>query len=386
MSTRPYLDFYGKHGIIPVHQNLSDMRAHYRRREALYRQIGLWPAMIRGRRVLEIGPGTGDNALYTAALGPSSYALMDGHPQSVAALKAKQVEGLLPPDLEVIHSDLTEWTDPRRFDVVLCEGLLPAQNDQRGFLRMVASHCDDDGVVVVTTTNCTSLLAETCRRVMLPVFRKQGGALDDLVRSLAEFFAPDLHSLPGMSRLHTDWVLDQIIHPCTKTGFFSLSSAIAVLDDEFDVLGTSPAFLTDWRWYKSIPESTQSRNRYALDQIDRFAVSFLDYRCDPVLTSPALGRAIEARCQSLWELHVDLLEGDGLAGIPVFLAELQGLRDMLPDVCAATRQSLDDYHAGMQAMLAGKDDADFGSFRTLFGRGQQYLAMMRRSKLTGRIA
>lgn len=382
MNTRPYLDFYGRHSIIPVRQNLSDMGAHFRRREALYRQIGLWPNMVRGRRVLEIGPGTGDNALYTAALSPAAYVLLDGNPQSIMALEAKAAEGLLPPDIEIIHADLTQWEDERRFDVILCEGLLPAQTDQADFLRRIASYCGDDGVIVVTTTSCTSLLAETCRRVMLPLFQRRAHSLDDLVPQLAAFFAPDLQSLPGMSRVHSDWVLDQIIQPCAKTGFFPLSSAIAALDDAFEVIGTSPAFLADWRWYKAIPESALSRNQYALQQIDQFAAGFIDYRHDPVPTSPALGRAVEARCQALWERHVDLLEEGGLALLPEFLKDVAALSALLPDAYAPARRSLDDYLVGVQELLTGREDANFGSFRTLFGRGQQYLAMMRRSALT----
>lgn len=378
MTSRPYLDFYGRHGIIPVRQDLSDPDLHFRRREALYRHLGLWPAVIRGRRILEIGPGTGDNALYTAALRPDAYVLLDGNAASIAALTARQADGLLPAGVEIIQADLMAWDDPRRFDVVLCEGLLPAQNDQGRFLERVASYCAADGIVVVTTVSGTSLFAETCRRVIRPLFERRADSLERLVAVLARFFAPDLNSLPGMSRLHTDWVLDQIIHPYGETPFFSLSEAIATLDGGFEVIGTSPAILTDWRWYKSVPQSARSRNELALDRIGRLSASLIDYRMEPVETDFAVGHAIEHQSRLIWKRHLEVLDRKDPAAFPPFLDEVRRLRTLLPESFADTRRSIDDYLAGMTALLDGRDDPDFGTFRTLFGRGQQYLAMMRR--------
>lgn len=383
MASRPYLDFYEKHKIIPVRQDIGDLARHFARRQALYAQLGLLSGLFRNRRVLEIGPGTGDNALYTATLDPSLLVLLDANSASLAALREKVASGRLPAASEIVEADAMKWSDERRFDVVLCEGLLPAQNDQAGFLERIASFVDEDGVLVVTTVSFTSLFAETCRRAMRPVFEESADGLPDLVARLVAFFGPDLRSLPGMSRLHEDWVLDQIVHPYSKSAAFTLQDVIAVLDDGYDFVGSSPRFLTDWRWYKSVPESPLTWNQRAVRQIDRLSASFIDYRADPAETDEALGRAIEERCRRLWELHVDLLDGERPADYPVFLAEVDEIRNLLPSAFAPARRSIEDYFRGMEQLLAKNAAPDFGSFRTLFGRGQQYAAMTRRRTATG---
>ena len=54
---RAFIDFYDKHKISPVSQDISDLQAHFNRREALYRHLGVVPSFLRGKTVLEFGPG-----------------------------------------------------------------------------------------------------------------------------------------------------------------------------------------------------------------------------------------------------------------------------------------------------------------------------------------
>jgi SAM-dependent methyltransferase len=206
-TERPYLDYYGEHGIIPVRQDTADLPLHMARRRSLYRHLGLLPASFRDRRVLEFGPGTGDNALYVASCGPESYVLVDGNPASIRAIEEKLERGMLPRDRVVCReSDILSFTFPTPFDAVLCEGVLGGQRDTEAFLGHVASFVAPEGVLAITTMSPTSLLAEACRRVLKPIFAERFRDEARLVQELVAFFEPDLRSLPGMSRLHEDWV------------------------------------------------------------------------------------------------------------------------------------------------------------------------------------
>src|SRR5438045_7944899 len=71
--TESLLDFYRRHGISPVRQDIRNLDVHFARRAALYRHLGLLPTFLLGRTILEIGPGSGFNSVYTASLGPSRY-------------------------------------------------------------------------------------------------------------------------------------------------------------------------------------------------------------------------------------------------------------------------------------------------------------------------
>src|SRR5687768_7560883 len=96
--TASHLAFYTAHGISPVRQDISDWERHRQRRSALYRQLGILPAYLKVRSVLEVGPGSGHNALYTASLGPSRFVLVEGNSTGIGDIRALFAEH---PDIAV---------------------------------------------------------------------------------------------------------------------------------------------------------------------------------------------------------------------------------------------------------------------------------------------
>src|SRR5712692_4946810 len=116
------VDFYRRHGISPVRQDISNLEAHFARRSALYRHLGLLPAFLRGRSVLEIGPGSGFNSLYTAALEPSRYILLEGNPTGIAHIE-ELFAGFpaLRQRIEIVCALVQEYAAADRFDFVFCE-------------------------------------------------------------------------------------------------------------------------------------------------------------------------------------------------------------------------------------------------------------------------
>lgn len=374
---KAYLDFYGALDIIPVRQDLSDMSRHFGRRAALYSQLGLLPNAVRRRSVLEVGPGTGDNAIHTASLNPGRYVLLDANPASLATLRDKIGSGLLPADVEVVEADFLTYRTDERFDVVLCEGLLPAQNAPSLFLDKLLGMTAPGGVTVITTVSFTSLFAETCRRVLRLFFEGRDQSLAETVRKLAAFFGPDLRSLPGMSRLHEDWVLDQIIHPYTEVVAFPLRDAILAAAPKSEPVGTSPRFLNDWRWYKSVPDSGIAQTDFILEQVDRFSLAMLDYRMAPLATDPILGQAVEERCKALWLRHLTLLDKGETVDLAGFADAVAEIGAMLPPGFEEAFLSITDYVVALRSWASGDRSVDFGRFRSLFGRGQQYLMLLR---------
>src|SRR5262245_37396888 len=83
MPSTGHLDYYTRHGINPVRYDTSDLRLHFERRASLYRTLGVTPFAVRGQRVLEVAPGTGQNSLYLARLPPASLTLVEPNPFAV---------------------------------------------------------------------------------------------------------------------------------------------------------------------------------------------------------------------------------------------------------------------------------------------------------------
>ena len=63
MAKNKFIEYYGKHEMSPVKQDLSDFNRHCAKREKLYRQLGMPVIAFEGKRILEVGPGSGYNTL-----------------------------------------------------------------------------------------------------------------------------------------------------------------------------------------------------------------------------------------------------------------------------------------------------------------------------------
>jgi 2-polyprenyl-3-methyl-5-hydroxy-6-metoxy-1,4-benzoquinol methylase len=379
MAEKAYLTYYGAHGIVPVRQDTSDIELHYARRRALYRHLGVPPLVMRNARILEFGPGTGDNALYLASCDPDLCVLVDGNPTSMQEISDKLGRGLFgKSSFECRMSEIRDYSDLRRFDLVLCEGVIPGQANPQAFLRHVASFAERDGIVVITTISPASVLAEVCRRVVGAVFASRIKDREELIAALTRFFEPDLRSLPGMSRRHEDWVLDNILHPWPARIAFTIPEAIDSLDSQFDFLGTSPSFVQDWRWYKAIPRHSKTWNDVALEEYRRWGLFLIDYRLEPSDRVPPATAELEAYCQRALDIQHDLGHSQSILEIPRFSACMLEIQGMLSDPAPKAAQAIADFLAGLERLVDGDTDADFRSFRSWFGRGQQYVSFSRR--------
>lgn len=373
----PFLDYYSEKKIIPVRQDIQDLRHHFARREGLYRQLGFLPSTFRGNHVLEFGPGSGDDAVHTASYSPAKYVMVDGNPYSIAAIQDKISNGILPNDcIECVESEIMSFNTDTKFDVVLAEGIVPGQKDSSAFLQHLSSFVAPDGVLMATTHSASSILAETCRRLFKPVLAQTMHNDSDMLAACLNLASPHLSTLKGMNRLHEDWILDTILHPWKKEVAFTIPMAINALDKNFDVLGTSPKFFQDWRWYKSIPTHEHDINRIVTEECNRWGFFFLDYRVSPDSINSIPDNSIESLCQQAFDIHFDIWESNDLTRMADFLAVLKEMADGLLSVSELTANSITDYIHAMQAMLNGDLNPDFKSFASWFGRGQQYVSFV----------
>jgi SAM-dependent methyltransferase len=375
--SRPFLDFYGQNNIAPVRQDISDLDLHLKRRAALYTLLHIPPNAVRGRRVLEVGPGSGDNAIYTASLNPASYTLMDANPRSLAEVEAKLADRQFAisrlVEVEVIESDFLEYRGAEKFDLVICEGTIPGQLEPEAFTCKLASLVDEGGMLVVTTSGATGILSDVCRRLIKPILASQLSR-DELLPGLCKFFDPHLSSLPGRSRLTEDWVWDNILHPWPDALPFSASRAVKSVVDELTFFGSSPMVVQDFRWYKSIALG-RAINAVALEQIEKWAPFFIDYRIDENTRFTVDGSVLEDRCHDFYMLAQRAWETGNIEKVDECVSDVLGIAEVLWEL-PMTAKAIRDFASGARRMLKG-EDADFGTFPPWFGRGMQYLSFVR---------
>lgn len=373
---RPFLDFYGAHGISPVRQDIQDRARHLQRRRSLYRHLGIPPGLVRGKRVLEFGPGSGHNAIFTASLGPERYLLVEGNPtgaRETRELLGCPGTGCSEAGVEVVEGTIEDFESEERFDLVLCEGLLPFQLDPGAMARHVAGFARPEGLVVVTCADGVSFLSETLRRLVgwrvapleLPVVKRA-----DL---LVEAFGPHLATIPGMSRPHRDWVYDNLLQPFVGH-FFSIADALDALHPEYEFYGASPAQFVDWRWYKILHGDQTRFHEHTREQFLANLVNGMDYRVLLSPQDPEIGAAILEQATALF--HDALAaEASPPVDLPPFATRVRQLEDLVRPLSPSTADSLEECAAFLEA--AAPSLGSFESFRGLFGRGQSYLSFLR---------
>ena len=373
---KSFLDAYKTYESVPTRQDITDLDAHFRRRDALYRTLGIVPNHLEGKRILEFGPGSGENSIYLASLRPSTYTLVDGTESSIQSLEKIRHQYYADLSVELIHSDFLEFQSTAKYDAVFCEGAIPTQAFPEPMLRHIASFVKPGGILVITTVDAVSFLSEAIRRFLARLHVGQPSLDLTHVPRLVAFFQKDLDSLKGMSRKREDWVIDQIIHPWNGPPF-SMADAIATLGSGFSAHGTSPRFFSDWRWYKSIHQEDDGFSTALLASYKSEVHNFLDWRFSLPAADMDSNNNLLALSRQVYDLEFAMESGKMPLGSMPLVSLLQKIWDECKQLHDDTRLSLSKV---IQA-ISSKSPVEECDLLGWWGRGQQYLSFVRDSKI-----
>jgi 2-polyprenyl-3-methyl-5-hydroxy-6-metoxy-1,4-benzoquinol methylase len=376
---RPYLGYYTAHGISPVQQEIAhDLAAHFRRRQALYHCLGIPSGLLAGKNAIEFGPGSGHNALYTASLSLERYTLVDGNPTGVAETQVRLRSRFGDQSgIEIVHSLIESFDSDQRYDLVLCEGVIPFQRDPAAFTRHAARFTTVGGIVVVTCIDSISGLGEFARRLVADRIIPFAAPSAERMAALAPVFTPHLESLSGRTRPVEDWVHDNILIPYHGR-LFSIADAINCLADGFDLYASSPRFIADWRWYKTCDEVDPGHNAVGLTSYFSNVVSFADYRLIAPTHDEEIGRQLLHHADRVFALMVEHETNGRAEALPAAAEALLEVVGLLRDRAPAAAEAL----SGAAKFVLTPGPTDLSRLLPLcsyFGRGQQYLSFVRRA-------
>ncbi len=121
-----------------------------------------------------------------------------------------------------------------------------------------------------------------------------------------------------------------------------------------------------------------AKNAYACNSL-----FLIDYRIDPEkITLPSHGSwlSLEEDCEEAYDIHIGIwLNGNIDEIYTKFLPLMNRISKKLDGIFPFTARSLQDYISGMHEMKTRGLQADFKSFKTWFGRGQQYVSFIRKA-------
>lgn len=375
---RPFIDFYSENQISPVTQDISDSERHFNRRSALYRHLGIPPGLIKGRSVIEFGPGSGYNSIHTSSLGPERYVLVDANPAGLESTK-KLLSNLANEKTKhlIVDSLIEEFETDERFDIVLCEGVIPLQLNPQSFLSHIAKFSRPGGLVVITCMDNVSQLSEIMRRIVGTLLVPPEAPVSEKLTLLRPIFKSHLETLSGRSRFVDDWILDVIINPWLGSQL-SISDAITTLDQAFDIYGVSPSFLSDWRWYKNIHGDNADYNQRAINAYHANLHNFIDYRFIKDARPEHINQKIQVICDRLFEFEKRFRNEQDIKELVEVQSMIARLSQLVHEFSPETALSIDDYSSALDAYFNSGSLGSLGRFAPLFGRGQQYLSFIRR--------
>lgn len=372
-----FVDFYNKHNVSPVSpvsQDIADIEKHFQRRNSLLTSLGIPSLFIKGSSVLEFGPGSGHNATYIASLSPNCYHLVDGSNVGIREIK-KILSDYKINDLKVIHSFFLEYKSDFLFDIVWAEGCIPHQANPIEILKYLSSFTKKDGIFVASMNNGISYLSEIIRRVASSMHLNDNDPLQVQVDAVRPILKDHLHNLKGMSRPIDDWIIDSIIQPLHKSKLFSIPDAIEALKGDYDVYGTSPKFISDWRWYKEVTGNDRGFNKQALDCYYKNSLNLIDYRYEFAPHSVKFGQRLEDLCSEIWNIMCLIQNGDS-SQLNIFIEKLNDVSELIKKKAPKTSEAIVESLRWLECGAPISKELEF--LPKWWGRGQQYVSFIKK--------
>jgi hypothetical protein len=245
--------------------------------------------------------------------------------------------------------------------------------DPKGFARHVAGFAKPGGLVSLTTIDAASFLGDLGRRIIGDKLVPPQLPAPERVAALVPLFGPHVATLSAMSRPLEDYLYDNIVQPLPGR-MFSIADALDALGGEFEFFGSSPAFVTDLRWFKRLYGDARETNARAAEAYHRNVINLLDTRIEVAPHDPELGSRILA------------LAGDAYAGMQSFetggattMAEIaqrfSAIARLVEAASPTTAESIDQ----LAAAIADEHLTTMpgGAVASFFGRGMQYVSFVR---------
>jgi len=370
IEPRPFLDFYNEHAIIPTNLNLPDQENFFAHRNYLLRTLGVPPLLLKKSKILEVGPGSGEKMVHLLSLNPSIYSAVDGNLKSCERIKQIASKTNFKGIINVNFIDFFDYSDSELYDLALSEGTVPFQIDPLKFLSKLLKFLNPGGILLFTCADEISVLAELLRRAIVRKLGLLTTNLESSAINISNFFSLDLDHLVGMTRVRTDWAIDQMIHPWIGEPL-SIASALTELSNKVRFLGSSPKFSSDWRWYKSPGCIDDETNKQIISDFISKSHNLVDMR---IVSAPINNN--QNLDLSIFSKNIyDLVRTDewNKKSDTILMSSCEKILDLLPEDAPETKISLQSFIK----FLVSYNPNDLAEFRPWWGRGQQYVSLIK---------
>ncbi len=290
-KVQDHLAFYSENKISPVNQNILNLNKHFMRRSYLYNKLGLTKNLISKSRVLEIGPGSGHNSLYTASCKPIFYDIVEPNKRAIIEIKKNFYKNKIPiPNINNIT--LEKFKNEIKYDIVICEGWIGSLKNEVKLIKKIFSLLKPNGFMLLTYQPATGMYANVLRKIISFKILKKKENIENNTSTLLNFFNEELNSLKNMSRNKKDWIQDVIINPAIIGSYLTPDTITQNLKN-YSILETYPKFTDDWSWYKDHTYPNKKQKKIFLNRFYENYLNFLDFQNPKIKISAKEGYKID---------------------------------------------------------------------------------------------
>ena len=290
-KVQDHLSFYSENKISPVKQNILNLKKHFMRRSYLYNKLGLSKNLISKSRVLEIGPGSGHNSLYTASCKPIFYDIVEPNKRAVIEIKKNFYKNKIPiPNINKIT--LEKFKNEIKYDIVICEGWIGSLKNEVKLINKIFSFLKPNGLMLLTYQPATGMYPNVLRKIISFKILNKKENIKKNTSTLLNFFNDELNSLKNMSRNKKDWIQDVIINPAIVGSYLTPDTITKNLKN-YSILETYPKFTDDWSWYKDHTYPHKIQKNIFLKHFYENYLNFLDLQNSKIKISSKEGHKID---------------------------------------------------------------------------------------------
>ena len=340
------------------------------------------PVLFRERTIMEIGPGGGFNALAYFHWG-SDVVFVEPNHKGQEEIPIQMAEnGILPNRWTLIKNTVENIPANKQFDIVIAEGFLPGLHDRDPVVSALSKLTSKGGVLVVTCADDVSILFEVVRRIIATRLIIIQGAVNfqDKVDLLSQAFASHLAKLQYASRPVNDWVTDVFINPACYANLFSIEDCINEFGNEFEIMASSPDMFTDYSWYKN---TEFNRNGSCLAQFACKRHNLILWDIPETIRSAEANATLHRAAYALRRYASGMAEDlNNEPQISVICEILKSIINITTDLDARIGAALSEAAQLISdSSLNAKMISTAEKLAVVFGRGQQYVSLVRNTGL-----
>lgn len=272
MATLSNSDFYIEYNFLPTKTqiNLSESKDYKfykdQRLFLLENLLNVPRKFLDGCSYLEIGPDSGENALFAASLG-SNVTCIDPNPLAIASVNNLFTnfpdEGI---SKRLITSEIGYFEDydtEQKFNLIACEGMIHTVTDGSGFYKKMADLIDQQGFILISYCNELSLFADLFHSKIFKSLVINHLRIEKLTKTnITEIlnFGKNLFfkkwSLINHLRSIDTWVLDVLLNPVVKIDktVDTLSMLKTFKDSGLNYWSSWPRYeqISEMRWHRNV--------------------------------------------------------------------------------------------------------------------------------------